>query len=79
MGLYIIHIPLEYRETTFRLGLGVLRDRYEKILDYYTTTNLNSGCDKSPVSKLSLMGRSSGYVVPTSSIFRSYRTSIEEV
>lgn len=27
MGLYIIHIPQEHRETTFRLGLGVLRDR----------------------------------------------------
>lgn len=38
MGLYMIHIPRECRETTFRLGLGVLRDRYETKLDYYTTT-----------------------------------------
>lgn len=79
MGLYIIHIPLENRETTFRLGLGVLRDRYEQKLDYYTTTNLNSGCDNSPVSKLSLMGQIPDLIIATSSTSWSYETSIEEI
>lgn len=79
MGLYIIHIPLEYRKTTFRLGLGVLRDRYETNIRLLHTTNLNSGCDNSPVSKLSLIGRGSDYYVSTNSISWFYGTPIEEM
>lgn len=79
MGLYIIHMPLEYRKTIFRLGLGVLRDRYESNIRLLHTTNLNSGCDNSPVSKLGLMGRSSGYFVSANSTSWFYGKPIEAI
>lgn len=79
MGLYIIHIPLEYRETTFRLGLGVLRDRYEtkiRLLHYNKSQfwlRQLAGVQVEP------NGADSSHLVATSSTSWSYETSIEEI